>query len=131
MEQYTITDLGTLVHLFVKGNRPDTAQIYLNEMQERVTAAKQAPLLKPAVAVVVEPNELLAELPPMIAVAGDSHPGPTKTLAEQAGIELKEEGIIYDAVSNILAISSQSRSGFSATASTLNRPIPPMSRPAP
>jgi hypothetical protein len=50
MKEHSIQDLGTLVHLFMKGNHPDTAQIYLNEMQARVTAAKKQPLLhSPAV----------------------------------------------------------------------------------
>lgn len=45
MIEHSIQDLGTLVHLFMRGNHPDMAQIYLNEMQARVTAAKAEPLL--------------------------------------------------------------------------------------
>lgn len=62
MEDLSIKDLGAFVHLFMKADHPDTAQIYLNEMQVRVTAAKKGSLLHPPV-VVTEPNEILAELP--------------------------------------------------------------------
>jgi len=73
MKLFNLEQLGTLVHIFTSGGYADMAQIYLNEMQERVTAAKPAPLLKPAVAVAVavaptrpqaaEPNPILDDLP--------------------------------------------------------------------
>ncbi len=43
MEDLSIKDLGTFVHLCMKADHLDTAQIYLNEMQTRVTAAKPSP----------------------------------------------------------------------------------------
>lgn len=39
MEDLNIKDLGTFVHLFMKVGHPNTAQIYLNEVQDRVAAA--------------------------------------------------------------------------------------------
>lgn len=102
---HTLTDLGTLVDIFMRGGHPGAAQVYLNEMQERITAAmpKKGP-------------------PPLVEVLGDSHPGPTKTLVkivqetkEAAEVETSEptsvapepEGPPRDAQGNVTRISTQ------------------------
>lgn len=58
MKEHSIKDLGTLVHLFMKGNHPNTAQVFLDEMQVRINEVAIVPGM-----LETEPNEILTELP--------------------------------------------------------------------
>ncbi len=108
MKKFSLEDLGTLVHIFVKGDFADTAQLYLNEMQDRVTAAKAN---RPATVTILsqlpldQTQEPVKGPPPLIETAEGPKTVPTKTLPEI--VQAMKEGLILSDTGEILAISTQ------------------------
>jgi hypothetical protein len=109
MKEHSIKELGVLVHLFVKGCRPDTAQIFLNEMQARITAVKKQPLLHSPVAPamndvpVPESNEILNDLPMMETSEPEPERGPlrdTQGNVTRVSVLMSERGYDPDAHDN-------------------------------